>query len=82
MPRSGDPQLAKASKTWTQTNKAFTAPVYRSVDIAPAPTTDGLSLNSAPASLKIGPIADRQQYLDGDFNTGNGGVWPKGNVKY
>ena len=80
--RSGDPQLAKASKTWSAKNASWNLPVQRSVDIAPAPSTDGLSLNSAPASLKIGPIADRQQYLDGDFNTGNGGVWPKGNVKY
>ena len=78
MSRTGDPTLASAAKTWTQAHKPFASPVQRSIpELVVKPTQ-----STAPANLQIGPVTDRQQYLDGDFNTGNGGVWPKGNVKY
>lgn len=76
--RTGDPKLASASRPWTAKNASWNQPVQRSV-----PITDlSAPKASTPATSGIGPISDRQQHLDGDFNTGNGGVWPRGNVKY
>lgn len=76
--RSGDPRLATAAKTWSAKNASWNVPVQRSMAI----TDMSASKVSAPASISVGPIAERQQQLDGDFNVANGGTWPRGNVKY
>lgn len=79
--RTGDPHIASAAKTFTDKNAPWSLPVQRSLpEITKSP--DMTAGPSKPATAGVAPIVDRQQYLDGDFNTGNGGKWPSGNVKY
>lgn len=63
------PQLAKSAKMWTQINKPFGSPVQTSV----SPTT----IPSGDPVMHVGPTVEQGQERKGDFNTGNGGVWPK-----
>lgn len=82
MARTGDPIIAKSAKTWTSTNAPWCLPVQSKMEQVTSRDDSTTTYDSAPAKPGVGQVAEDQQRLDGDFNTGNGARWPVGNVKY
>ncbi len=75
MSRSGDPHIAKSTANWTTKNASWKQPVQNSL-----PELKHL----ADPSMAVKSYAEEVtgvQMTHGQFNTGNGGVWPKGYVK-
>lgn len=80
--RSGDPAIAKSSKTWTQQHKPFGSPVQRTVPMNQAPAPQYIAPASQAGLIKEGSLAPELRQYSGrgvsqDFNIGG---QPRGSI--
>lgn len=75
--RNGDPQLARKTTSWSAKNASWNQPVQRKI----SPAEHTAPARVAQAKPGVGATVDASQDTGGDFNTGNGGMWPRGHLR-